>query len=263
MRASKVLAKLRAGQFVRMSAIGHFLPFFVRYSSAAGYDGIWLDLEHRTMDDREVQALLAYCHVCDIDCMVRPPTREHSRLYRYLEEGATGLMLPLVDDAMTARRIVDAIKFPPLGNRGLDGAGLDGDYGLDAWKADSSYIADANRETFLIVQIETPAAVDAAEEIAAVPGVDCLFIGPGDLRLRHMAAGRDADTALEETIALVAAAAKRHGKAWGITAPSIEALARYRKLGAQVIPWGSDFALASVLQQCSRELDVLDNDNGS
>lgn len=258
MRASKVLAKLRAGRFARMSAMGHFLPFFVRYSAAAGYDGIWLDLEHRTMSEREVQALLAYCHAYDIDCMVRPPTREHSRLYRYLEEGAAGLMLPLVDDAATVRRMVDAVKFPPLGNRGLDGAGLDGDYGLAAWRADSTYVADANRETFLVVQIETPAAVDAIEEIAAVPGVDCLFIGPGDLKLRYEAAGRDATAALEEAIVLVAAATRRHGKAWGITAPSIEALTRYRELGAQIIPWGGDFALARVLQQCRRELDALD-----
>lgn len=258
MRASKVLAKLRAGRFVRMSAMGHFLPFFVRYSAAAGYDGIWLDLEHRTMGDREVQTLLAYCRAYDIDCMVRPPTREHSRLYRYLEEGAAGLMLPLVDDAATARRIVDAVKFPPLGNRGLDGAGLDGDYGLDVWRADSNYTTDANRETFLLIQIETPAAVDAAEEIAAVPGVDCLFIGPGDLRLRYEAAGRDAASMIEEAITLVAAAARRHGKAWGITAPSVEALTRYRELGAQIIPWGGDFGLAGVLQQCGRELAALD-----
>ncbi len=260
MRTSKVLAKLRAGRFVRLSAMGHFLPFFVRHSAASGYDGIWLDLEHRTMSDREVQALLSACHANDIDCMIRPSTREPGRLYRYLEEGATGLMMPLVDDAATAQRIVEAVKFPPLGNRGLDGAGLDGDYGLGVWRSDSTYTADANRETFLVVQIETPAAVRAVDEIAAVQGVDCLFIGPGDLRLRHKAAGVDPDVALDEAITQVATAARRNGKAWGITAPSLEALTRYRELGAQMIPWGGDFALAGVLQQCGRELAALDGE---
>jgi 4-hydroxy-2-oxoheptanedioate aldolase len=258
MRHSKVVAKLRTGAFARFSAMGHFLPFFVRYSAASGYDGIWLDLEHRTMSDREVQALLASCQAADIDCMVRPPTREHSRLYRYLEEGASGLMMPLIDGAAEAKRVVDAIKYPPLGNRGLDGAGLDADYGIEAWKPNSTYITDANRETFLLVQLETPTAIAAAEEIAAVPGVDCLFIGPGDLRLRFAAAGLDVEAKLEAAIQKVAAAARESGKAWGITAGSIEVLKRYRSLGAQIIPWGGDFALAAYLQQCGRELSELD-----
>jgi 2-keto-3-deoxy-L-rhamnonate aldolase RhmA len=261
MRPSKVAAKLRAGAFARVSATGHFLPFFVRYSAASGYDGIWLDLEHRTMGDREVQTFLAYCQLADIDCLVRPPTREHSRLYRYLEEGAAGLMMPLIDSAAEAQRVVEAIKFPPLGNRGLDGAGLDAAYGLDAWPAGSSYIADANRETFLLVQLETQAAIAAADEIAAVPGVDCLFIGPGDLRLRLRAAGADdVERELEAAVERVAGAARRHGIAWGITAGSIEALRHYRQLGAQIVPWGGDFALATYLQQCGRELSGLDEE---
>jgi 2-keto-3-deoxy-L-rhamnonate aldolase RhmA len=240
--------------------MGHFLPFFIKHSAAAGYDGIWLDLEHRTMTDREVQTLLAYCHASDIDCMVRPPTREYTQVYRYLEEGAAGLMIPVVDDAATARKIVEAVKFPPLGNRGLDGAGLDSSYGFDAWPPGSTYIADANRETFLLVQIETPAAVAAAEAIAAVPGVDCLFIGPGDLRLRHEAAGLDPAAELEAAIQQVTAAVHKHGKAWGITAPSLDVLARYRRMGAQIVPWGGDFALAGVLQQSGRELAALDEE---
>ncbi|MBU6333347.1 MAG: 4-hydroxy-2-oxovalerate aldolase [Chloroflexi bacterium] len=258
MRRSNVVAKLRGGAFARFSAMGHFLPFFIRHSAASGYDGIWLDLEHRTMTDREVQAILAYCQLADIDCMVRPPTREHTRLYRYLEEGASGLMMPLVDSAEEARRIVAAMKYPPAGNRGLDGAGIDAGYGLDSWQAGSSYIADANRETFLLVQIETPRAVAAADEIAAVAGVDVLFIGPGDLRLRFEAAGTDPDAGMAAAVEVVAAAARRHGKAWGITAGSLEVMRHYRGLGAQIIPWGGDFALAAMLQQRGAELAQLD-----
>ena len=74
MRRSKVLAKWRAGKFARFSAMGHVLPFFIRYSARYAYDGIWLDLEHRNMDNREVQHLLALGHLYDIDIMVRPPT---------------------------------------------------------------------------------------------------------------------------------------------------------------------------------------------
>ena len=124
------------------------------------------------MDQREIQGLLAMCHAHDIDCMVRAPTLERTRLYRYLEDGATGLMMPLVSDAGLAREIVEAVKYPPLGNRGLDGAGLDGDFGLDVWHEGSTYINDANRETFIVLQIETPEALANVDEIAAVEGVD-------------------------------------------------------------------------------------------
>jgi len=152
-RKSKTLAKLRANEPVRMCALGHFIPAFIRHAAHHGFDCIWLDLEHRAMSDREVQALLAYFHLFDIDCMLRPPTLEKTRLYRYLEDGATGLMIPHVSTADKARMLVDAVKFPPLGDRGLDGAGLDSDFIL---AGGDEYVEAANRETFLVVQIETP-----------------------------------------------------------------------------------------------------------
>jgi 4-hydroxy-2-oxoheptanedioate aldolase len=259
-RKSKVLAKLRSGQFARIGATGHFLPFFIRYAARYGYDGIWLDLEHRTMNDREVQAILAACHYNNIDCMVRPPTVGRTHLYHYLEDGATGFMVPFVSTPEIARQVVEAVKFPPLGNRGVDGAGLDGDYGMEVWKPNPSYFDDANRETFLVVQIETPEAVENVEAIAAVPGVNCVFIGPGDLGLRLRVGG--SGMTIPDAVERVAAAAKRSGIAWGITAGSVEDLSRYRQLGAQIVPWGGDFALINVLRRCSEELDeVLAGEN--
>ena len=138
MRKSKVLAKLRGGKAARICSMGHYLPFFVRYAAHYGYDGIWLDLEHRAMDNREVQSLLAFCHTFDIDCMLRPPWIERNRLYRYLEDGAAGFLIPFASDREIAQKIVDAAKFPPLGNRGLDGAGLDADFALQGWGAEPS-----------------------------------------------------------------------------------------------------------------------------
>ncbi|MCY3834015.1 MAG: aldolase/citrate lyase family protein [Chloroflexi bacterium] len=256
MRKSKVLAKWRAGEFARFCSMGHVLPFYIRYAAHFRYDGIWLDLEHRNFDGREVQHLLALCHRYDIDCLVRPPTTQRARLYRYLEDGATGLMIPFVSDAQTARDIVAAAKYPPIGNRGLDGAGLDADFGLDNWDPSSTYIADANRETYLVAQIETPDAVINADEIAAVAGIDALFVGPADLGLRldaYPAYGMTVDDA----VARVAAAAKRHGKVWARTAGSIEEVDRYRRQGALMVPHGSDFALRELLQRASEDLDRM------
>jgi 4-hydroxy-2-oxoheptanedioate aldolase len=254
-RKSKVLAKLRSGQFARICATGHFLPFFVRYAARYGYDGLWLDLEHRTMNDREVQSMIATCHYNDLDCMVRPPTVGRTHLYHYLEDGASGLMIPFVSTPEIARGVVEAVKFPPLGNRGVDGAGLDGDYGMSVWIPDTTYFEDANRETFVLAQIETIEAVENVEAIAAVPGIACVFIGPGDLGLRLRVS--NSQMTMPEVVDRVAAAAKQNGIAWGITAGSVEDIARYRKLGAQIVPWGGDFALANVLKRCSEELDSV------
>ena len=253
MRKSKMRQKFRDGNFARVCGLGHYLPFFIRYAAQYRYDGIWLDLEHRAMDAREVQAIIMMCHHNDIDCMVRPPTLERTKLYRYLEDGASGFLIPLVSDPQMASDLVQAVKFSPLGNRGMDGAGLDGDFGIGVWHPESNYNADANRETFLICQVETLQAVANAEEIASIEGIDGLFIGPADLSLRI--ANEPTDVTMEKAIETVAAAAQRHGKIWGITAGSIDEIKHYRQMGAQIVPWGGDFALMNILQNCSVELD--------
>ncbi len=257
MRKSKMLAKFRSGGFARVAGLGHVLPFFVRYAAHFRYDGIWLDLEHRAMDNREVQYLINFCKVHDIDCMVRPPTLERTKLYRYLEEGAAGFLVPLVSEPQMAADLVQAIKYPPLGNRGMDGAGFDGDYGIDVWFPGSTYNADANQETFIITQVETLQAVANAEEIASIPGIDGLFVGPGDLNLRIATAPGGTDMTLEKAIETVAAAAEKHGKVWGTTAGSLDELKRYRAMGAQMVPYGGDFALMTVLKNASADLDTV------
>ena len=256
MRASKVLSKIRSSGFVRMAALGHYLPFYIRYAAHFGYDGIWFDLEHRAFDDREVQSILSMCHQYDIDCMIRPPTLERTRLYRYLEDGASGFMIPFTSTEEIARHVVDCTKFPPLGNRGIDGAGVDGDFGIDVWKDGSTYFDDANQETFIVGQIETVEALRNVDTIAAVTGIDVVFVGPADLT-RRLKADPEVNLTLDEAISLVADAANKHGKAWGITAGSAEQVAHYRKLGATLVPWGGDFNLIKVLEECSKDLDKI------
>jgi len=258
MRKSKALAKLRADQAVRLCALGHFIPSYIRHAAHFGFDCIWLDLEHRAMSARETQALLAHFHQADIDCLLRPPTLEKSRLYRYLEDGATGLMIPHVSTAEKARLLVDAVKFPPLGDRGLDGAGMDSDFILAGGQ---EYIEAANRETMLVVQIETPQAVENVDAIAAVDGVDALFIGPGDLELRI----RNTDTrlTLDAAYEQVAAAAAKHGKAWGSPAASQDRVRQIHEQGARLIAFGGDLlTLMDMLKQRAAELDDVYGSTG-
>ncbi len=249
-----MLQKFRSGGFARVCGLGHYLPFYIRYAAHYNFDGIWFDLEHRAMDQREVQAIIMMCLHNDIDCMVRAPTLERTKLYRYLEEGATGFLMPLISDPQMASDLVQAVKYPPLGNRGMDGAGLDADFGIAAWDPQSNYNAESNRETFLITQVETLQAVANAEEIASIDGIDGLFIGPADLSLRIATQENDGLT-MEKAIEKVAAAVQKHGKLWGITAGSVEEIQRYREMGAQMVPWGGDFSLMNVLKDCSEDLD--------
>lgn len=217
-----------------------------------GFDCIWLDAEHRNFSDRDLQTMLAYFHRYDIDCMLRVPTLEKTRLYRYLEDGATGIMVPHVSTPEKAKMLVDSVKFPPLGDRGLDGVGFDADF---MWQGDD-FVEAANRETFLVVQIETPEAVANVDAIAAIPGVDALFVGPGDLGLRIRRTSTD--LTLEHAYQVVASAAEKHGKAWGAPAISVDNIEGLRRQGAQLIAHGGDYqAMLELLQRKASELDDI------
>ena len=251
MRKSKTLARIRNHQTVRMCCLGHYIPAFVKHAAHFGFDCIWLDLEHRNFSDRDVQALLAYSHLHDIDIMVRPATLEKTRLYRYLEDGAAGLMIPHVNTAEKARMLVDAVKFPPLGDRGLDGAGLDADFYIGDT---DTFVKQANEETFLVVQIETLQAVQNVDEIAAVAGVDGLFIGPGDLGLR-MKLDPTRGT-LESAYERVADSCKRHGKAWGTPTATAEILKQRVRQGGQLLNHGGEFgAIMNMLKESIQAFD--------
>jgi 4-hydroxy-2-oxoheptanedioate aldolase len=252
MRKSKTLARLRNNETVRMCCLGHYIPAFVKHAAHFGFDCIWLDLEHRNWSPRDVQSILTFSHLFDIDIMLRPATLEKTALYRYLEDGATGLMIPHVNTAEKAKQLVDALKFPPLGDRGLDSAGLDADFYVNG---SEDYLAQVNEETFLVVQSETPEAVSNADEIAAVQGVDAIFVGPGDLgqRLKY----DDTGLTLENAIETVAEACRKHGTAWGIPTASGDDLSKRISQGGQLLVRGGDFgAIMSFLEEAAGVFDA-------
>jgi 4-hydroxy-2-oxoheptanedioate aldolase len=239
MRRSKVLAKLRSGGIARICNFGHYLPYFPQTAAKNGYDGLWMDGEHRSWNPREVQSMLAFHHLADVDCFFRPPTLEKTGLYRILEDGAAGLIIPHVSTVEKAKSIVDAVKFPPMGDRGADGVGLDVNFtaGLP------NYIEDSNRENAIAVQIETPQAVENVEEIAAVEGVDILFLGPGDLALRYGCKPSPSDPKLLEAIKLVSAAAQKHGKVWGMPVMTEKDMRIILDNGCRFMIHGSEFRM--------------------
>ncbi len=255
MRSSKVLKKLRSGQVARTLCSYTSISMLPKYATANGYDGIWLETEHNFWNPKDIQNLLINLHFSDIDCIVRPSSiRERTPIGKYLDNGATGLLVPLVNSVEQARSIVENAKFPPLGDRGADGGGLDGDYYTNFNLKE--YTEHYNQETLIAVQIESPEAVDNVEGIAAVKGIDVLFVGPSDLSLRLGCPAELKDPRFTKAQKRVADAAEKNGIAWGRPTGGGDDLKGLLEAGARFINYGGDFmAVAQSIPRWSEEFD--------
>lgn len=214
------------------------------YAAKAGYDAVCIDAEHNTWERREIGRMVALHRLAGIDCMARTGSRNPTELYRLLEDGVTALLIPLVNTSHEAAVLAQAVKFPPLGQRGMDGAGMDNDYYVNGT---AGYASAANAETMLIVQIETPEAVANVDQIAGTKGLDGLFIGPGDLALRLGCAPDWSEPRMQEAQVKVAAAAAKHGIAWGRPAGSAADISGLAKMGGRLIAYGSDFSAVKAM----------------
>ena len=212
-------------------------PWLAEVIGAFGYDTIWLDLEHRDFGLELVDGFSRACRLAGIDLMVRIEKSGYHSPMQALEFGANGLMIPHIRSAEEARQWVEWCRFPPLGKRGLDGVGADSHYGLDPILP---YLEHANRETFLAFQIEDREAVEQIDAIAAVPGYDMLFVGPGDLSLSYGVPMQFDHPLLTEAMRVVNDACVRNGKWWGTTSGSPAAAQRVVDMGARMFTAGGD-----------------------
>jgi 4-hydroxy-2-oxoheptanedioate aldolase len=151
------------------------------------------------------------------------------RMGRLLEGGAHGIMYPRCDDGKEAAEVVKWAKFPPLGKRGFDGGNPDHPYCALPM---GEYTRKANEETFLIIQMEEQHAVDQAERIGEVEGVDILFLGPGDFTSLSGIPGQMDHPKLWKAYEAVAKAAEKTGKYWGTPAFNPEHARKLMDMGA-------------------------------
>ena len=240
MRRSKMLAKLRAGQFALTTNISLSMnPLAVELAGRSGIDGMWLDTEHRPFTQREVSHMLTASRVADIDVFVRIRKGEgYTAFFRPLEDGAAGICVPHVATEEEARWVARNAKYPPIGRRGFENVMPDADLGF----ADSiEYIEHANRETFVMIQIEDVEALDHLDAILAVDGIDLCFVGPADLTLSMGIPLQTTHERYLDALKQVAAAAERHGVWWGLPVPSVEAARTYADMGARYFNIGSDY----------------------
>ena len=238
MTNSRVLQKLRSGGFVKTAGVSQVAdPWLAELIGRIGFDLIWFDMEHRPFAFDKINPISLACRATGIDLMVRICKTGYHAPMQALEFGANGLMIPHCRSAAEARQWVEWVRFPPLGRRGLDGVGADADYGLADTRA---HLKHANEQVFLVLQIEDKEAVDCVEEIAAVDGVDLLFVGPGDLTLSYGVPLEFGHAIIEQAIDRVANAVAKAGKWWGIPTGTPEAAQKALDRGARLITAGSD-----------------------
>ncbi len=251
---SRLKRILKSNGFVRVVGINRIAdPWFTELAGKLGFDVVWFDMEHRGYGYDRIDGLSLACRATGIDLMVRIRKNGYTSAMRALEFGANGIMVPHCQNADEARQWVEWTKFPPLGNRGFDGAGADGDYAL----ADPvPYLKERNEETFLVVQIEDRHAVENAEAIAAVEGVDLLFVGPADLSIDYGVPMQREHPLVQNALDKVAEAAARTGKWWGTVTNTPAEAQRELSRGARMITCADDhFLLVKGLQDAQRQFE--------
>jgi len=254
MRKSKVLEKLRAGKIAVGGSCGigpsNLTPGL---AGKLGLDFVWLDMEHRWFSYEDLALMILSAREGGADPMVRIRNVTSTSFYRCFELGAAGVMMPHCKSGADARFAADNSKFAPLGRQGLETASVEADFGTADLR---EFLAWHNRETFLVVQIEDREAVDAADEIAATPGVDVLFLGFADLAQSY---GKPGDFEAPELWAAsrrVAAACAKAGNWWGaVTGSSCEKIKKFADLGARFFSPFSDFG--AVRQVWTAGLDQI------
>ncbi len=205
-------------------------------AAACGFDALYLDMEHSPLSLETVSAICVAAPGFGITPLVRPPGHSADWIGRALDAGAQGLIVPHVNSAAEAEGIVRAARFPPIGRRSVMGPGPAIGYRALPLREINAQLDAA---TLLVCMIETPEGVEAADAIAAVPGVDVLLIGSNDLCTEMGIPGELRHPRLREAYERVAAACRAHGKVLGVGGIRGDA-----ELQQQLLSLGARFLIA-------------------
>jgi 4-hydroxy-2-oxoheptanedioate aldolase len=206
--------------------------------AGCGFDWMLLDTEH---SPNEVPGLLSQLQAMATGSaapVVRPAWNDPVLIKRVLDIGAQSVLLPYVQDADEARRAVAATRYPPAGIRGVTGSGRASNYGRVP-----GYLQNADREICVLVQVETRAALDRLEAIAAVDGVDGVFVGPSDLAASLGHIGQPQHPEVQKALEDAARRLKAAGKPSGILTSNDAEVRRYIEWGYTFVAVGTDVGL--------------------
>ncbi len=233
--------KLAAGEVVFGTMITECLrPEMVPALAACGVDFFIVDTEHSPGDLHEIEALARASRQFGIAPLVRITDNEYFLIARALDCGAAGVVAPRIDSAEAARRVVEAVKYPPQGRRGFGMRGILTDFsGIGTGEATER----GNRETIVVVQVESGEALADLENIVAVPGIDATMIGPHDLSISLRVAGQFAHEKMTAAFRRVAEVCGPSPVAAGVHLGEVARLAALRAEGFRFLVYSSDLAL--------------------
>ena len=238
MNAFAELLKHRATRMPVGTWVMSASPIVAEAIGTAGFDWGVLDMEHTPLDLMDLVHLLQAVGSTKMQPVVRVPWNDTVGIKRVLDAGAQTLLVPFVQNAEEAARAVAATRYPPEGFRGMAAMSRGSRFGTTP-----DYLRTANAGQCVIVQLETPQAIEQLEAIAAVPGVDALFVGPGDL---SGVMGHPGNLTHPDVMALMADAARRahkRDKPIGTVGGTAEVVQRYREIGYDFLAIASDLGL--------------------
>ena len=198
-----VKTKLAAGQQVVGGTVSIPDPDTYCAMATAGFDFLWIEMQHSPMSYQDVAHMIMACKGAPAVPFVRVPDATEGDIQKAVDMGAAGIIIPMVEDMNKVRNAIKFAKYPPLGKRSQGG----GQYGA-LWGSDYRQIANDN--IMIVVMVESPAGADIAEQMAATPGVDVVFVASTDLS--SFTGLKQGDPKYEEIVTRVLNATKKHGK---------------------------------------------------
>lgn len=245
-------ARLKAGEAVYGFRLDFASTSLVESLGGTGYDFIYFDLEHGPLSEESVLEMVRVAEMTGLTPLVRVASGSPGMTQRLLDSGVMGIIFPHCNTGQEVMMAVEAVKFPPEGQRGIAGRSLN----LSRMSV-ADYVVEANRETMVIAMIEEKEALDNLTEIIAVPGLDVLFIGRLDLSLSLGIPGKINDRLMEDAVDEVISRGQAAGRAVGvgaIGAAGAEEARRFRQKGARFFALNAASILASRAVSLLKEL---------
>jgi 4-hydroxy-2-oxoheptanedioate aldolase len=242
---NRTKAKLQAGETVFGCFVRYAEPTFTEFAAMQGWDFLVFDAEHGTLQPREVEELCRAAELRSVTPITRVTTNRADVILRYLDTGVHGLHVPWVNSAAAAEQAVRSVKYMPLGRRGLAGSRAS-EWGM--YESIAEYTERANRETLVVIQVETAEAVNEVERYVAIDGIDVLFIGPTDL---SHSLGHAGDASHPEVVAAmdrVADVVVGSDKTLGVYATTPGAARTWVDKGARYVATGTDGFIKAGMQ---------------
>jgi 2-keto-3-deoxy-L-rhamnonate aldolase RhmA len=234
-----------------MHVLGYATPRVIDVFGRLGkFHGFWFDQEHSAISHKDLELMLIACRANNMDAFARVPPTDYATVMRPMETGCSGVMIAQVRTLAEVKKCVEWVKYPPIGLRGMFTGNAETDYGrIDI----AGQVTAGNRERWLSIQIETPEAVEIVDQIAALDGVDWLFVGPADLSVTLGVPGDFMHPKCLAALERVNEAVKKVGKSWGILSRDIEHVRRCKELGCQL------FSVLGDIDCLRVGLDTLEN----